>query len=164
MSGVCQTALWLKITLAQRYSRASLSLSGAERAAATQPARSPDVNILDEGLFHHLQVAVDKQRPGRNTNTYEARDELEKAVQEAWEAMPAEQITRTAHHLNDERRVSRHRALQGWEYVPQGVQVRCRGLLNKNINYCIPMRVYKSIFSTECRKSLKWLALYGTIY
>ena len=80
MSGVCQTALWLKITLAQRYSRASLSLSGAERAAATQPARSPDVNILDEGLLHHLQVAVDKQRPGRNTNTYEARDELEKAA------------------------------------------------------------------------------------
>ena len=66
-----------------------------------QPARSPDMNMLDEGLFHHLQVAVDKQQPGRNVNTYQARNELEKAVKEAWDAMPAEQITRTAHHLND---------------------------------------------------------------
>ena len=80
MSGVCQTALWLKITLVQhaaafgRWGRINM---------LRQPAHSPDVNILDEGLFHHLQVAVDKQRPGRNTNTYEARDELEKAVQDA---------------------------------------------------------------------------------
>ena len=94
MSGVCQTALWLKITLAAFGRWGHINM-------LRQPARSSDVNILDEGLFHHLQVAVDKQRPGRNTNTYEARDELEKAVQEAWEAMPAEQITRTAHHLND---------------------------------------------------------------
>ena len=66
-----------------------------------QPARSPDVNILDEGIFHHLQVAVDKQRPGRNASTYEARQELETAVEEAWQGMPAVQMTKTAHHLND---------------------------------------------------------------
>ena len=53
-------------------------------------------------------MAVDKQRPGRNANTYEARDQLEKAVKEAWEAMPAEQITRTAHHLNDVFRAIEH--------------------------------------------------------
>jgi len=73
-----------------------------------QPARSPDVNILDEGLFHHLQVAVDKQRPGRNSGTYQARQELESAVEEAWKAMPREQITRTAHHLNDVFRAIEH--------------------------------------------------------
>ena len=66
-----------------------------------QPARSPDVNILDEGLFHLLQVAVDKQRPGRHENSHDARVQLEEAVDEAWGAMKAEDVTRAAHHLND---------------------------------------------------------------
>ena len=55
-----------------------------------------------------LQVAVDKQRPGRNATTYEARVELEEAVEKAWAAMPAEQIIRTAHHLNDVFRAIEH--------------------------------------------------------
>ena len=38
----------------------------------------------------------------------QARQELESAVEEAWKAMPREQITRTAHHLNDVFRAIEH--------------------------------------------------------
>ena len=46
-------------------------------------------------------MAVDKQRPGRHANSYEARVQLEEAVDEAWGAMKAEDVARAAHHLND---------------------------------------------------------------
>ena len=66
-----------------------------------QPPNSPDLQVLDEGLFHRLQVAVDKARPGHDKKSFWARKDLEKAVDDAWEATTGEHVAQALAHLID---------------------------------------------------------------
>ena len=66
-----------------------------------QPPNSPDLQVLDEGLFHRLQVAVDKARPGHDKKSFWARKDLEKAVDDAWGATTGEHVAQALAHLID---------------------------------------------------------------
>ena len=67
-----------------------------------QPPNSPDFNVLDEGIFHRLQTAVDKERPFFETkNIFYARRQLEECVMNAWDDMTGDQVRTTCEHMND---------------------------------------------------------------
>ena len=66
-----------------------------------QPPNSPDLMPLDEGLFHRLQVAVDKARPGRNKKAFWARKDLERAAIAAWEGTEGKHVMQALAHVVD---------------------------------------------------------------
>ncbi len=55
-----------------------------------QPAQSPDLNVLDLGIFNHLQIAVDKAK--RSAVQWRIED-LAKQVRTTFSGMPASVLT-----------------------------------------------------------------------
>ena len=86
----------------QKGDQAYDAFSGFENIEMVrQSANSPDFNILDEGIFHVLQTAVDKERPYFEKNTFKARRQLQECVAKAWRDMPGAKIKACAEHMND---------------------------------------------------------------
>jgi len=60
-----------------------------------QPARSPELNALDLGIWMSLQSAVERRHRNRRRDI----DALSRTVQEAWEDLPADTIQRVFNRI-----------------------------------------------------------------